>query len=130
MEIAQNYQSDAEELFRKWLDRTVEILERERFAKKVEDSRKLKESLRGVVVQVAANELGGQIHFLTRGRFVDMGAGRKRKIEQVNSRQRRKTRRPKKWYSPVFYGRLNDLEGALGIKLMERSSEAFTKTLV
>lgn len=129
MESAEKYQSEAEVIFRRWLDNTVKILEQERAKLKVEDKKGLKDSLRGKVIQMAANELGGQIYFLTRGRFVDMGAGRKKSITRFGE-DPKKMRKPKKWYSRPFYGRLNDLQGALGIRLMEQGIEAIRKGLI
>lgn len=129
MDASDDYRSEAEIIFRKWLSKTVEILEEERVRLKVQDSKKLKKSLRQTVINVAADVLGGEIHFLTRGRFVDMGAGRKRKAAQLRTRKRIKKRKPKKWYSPAFYGRLNDLQGALGVQLMEKSLQAIRDEL-
>jgi hypothetical protein len=56
--------------------------------------------------------------FELQGRFVDMGAGRGVKAGTV------KAARAKKWYSPIFYGRVNALQGGLGFKIMEQSATA------
>jgi hypothetical protein len=64
------------------------------------------------------------------GRFVDMGVGRGHSIEDkagkaaaMDQIEKRKGRNPKKWYR-IFFARLNALEGAIGIKVMEKSVEA------
>jgi hypothetical protein len=133
METPEKFATEAESIFRKWLDKTIEALEYERIKLKVQDSKDLKDSLRSTVMQVAEGELGGQIHFLTRGRFVDAGKGRQRKVSALDysatSERRIKQRKPKKWYSRTFYGKLNDLQGAVGIRLMERSLESFRNQL-
>ena len=130
MQSSKNYRTEAEIIFRKWLEDTVEVLEKERARLKVKKKEALKNSLRQVVISIASDELGGEIHFLTRGRFVDMGAGRRRSVDALSIRKKPKKRKAKKWYSPAFYGRLNDLQGVLGIKLMERSLEAIRQGIL
>ncbi len=101
----------------RWLKRTQEVLLLELERKNVKDTQALKRS-----IQTRMSEEGpfirAEIAFLTRGRFVDMGAGRKAKVQALSKRK------PKKWYSPAFYGRLNMLQGALGLQMMEEAVSA------
>jgi hypothetical protein len=68
--------------------------------------------------------------FLKEGRFVDMGAGRGSKIEsqkgnrEIITGKARKTRKPKKWYSRPFYGRLYALQGVMGANISEQAISA------
>lgn len=69
-----------------------------------------------------------ELVMLRRGRFVDMGVGRGVPIEKVKaprqrSRGAKRKRRAKKFYSKPFYGRLNDLQGAVGYKMMEEAQQ-------
>lgn len=66
------------------------------------------------------------------GRFVDMGVGRGHAIEDRAGKaalmdeisgKAKSTRKPKKWYR-IFFARLNALEGAVGLKVMEKGVEA------
>jgi hypothetical protein len=51
METPEKFATEAESIFRKWLDKTIEALEYERI--KLKDSKDLKNSLRSTVMQVA-----------------------------------------------------------------------------
>jgi hypothetical protein len=53
METPEKFATEAESIFRKWLDKTIEALEYERIKLKVQDSKDLKDSLRSTVMQVA-----------------------------------------------------------------------------
>lgn len=69
----------------------------------------------------SGNKIQASMIFELQGRFVDMGAGRGVKAGSV------KAARAKKWYSPVFYGRMNALQGGLGFKIMEQASANLKK---
>jgi hypothetical protein len=111
-----------------WFKRTEYILRLELKKWKVNDTSELDRSIQQEVHQRANDLLEGQLEFLVRGRFVDMGAGRKSKV--LESRETNgqllapKGRKPKKWYSRAFYGRINDLQGVLGYKLMESAIQS------
>jgi len=116
-------------LSRRWLARTKEVLARERNKLGVDDTLELKQS-----VKTRQENNFPMIKLLLlmklRGRFVDMGAGRNyRKIQSMENNRSRIRRRPKKWYSRPFYGRLNDLQGAIGYKMMEQALESTTRNL-
>ena len=130
MEIAENFNSEAEEIFRRWADTTLKILLRQIDKKKVKDTEKLRKSLSVKIVEIGEGFLSGEFSFMPRGRFVDMGAGRKRAFNPYESTyQKAKERKPKKWYSRPFWGRLNDLEGVMGIELMEYAVKAIKQEL-
>ncbi len=116
------------DLLTRWTDRTLLILEREIERWRINDSGDLKRSLESEVRKKSAEILESQIEFLVRGRFVDMGAGRGQRANGIESRAGNRAlasasagRKPKRWYSRAFWGRLNDLQGALGYSLMESS---------
>ena len=93
-------------------------------------------------VQAQGAKVVASHSFLTYGRFVDMGAGPGRegdrgaptiaravaKLENrdanralvaTNRSQAKKVRRPKKFYSVIFYGRLNALMGVVSGQMQE-----------
>jgi hypothetical protein len=100
----------------RWAERTLEKLTLEIDRKKVIDTTSLRSSLQARISE-GGNVITAEISFLVRGRFVDMGAGRKAKILALSKRK------PKKWYSPTIYRRLNVIQGALGLQMMEDSLE-------
>jgi hypothetical protein len=83
---------------------------------------KLKDSIRTNIYK-DGDMIVGEISFPVYGRFVDMGAGRRAKVEALSMRK------PKKWYSPTFYKRLNVLQGAIGIQIMEDSLKAIKNAI-
>jgi len=114
---------DLIKLLTRWTERTDYILRLERKKLNVNSSGALDKSQEYKVRQISDALLESQIEFLVRGRFVDMGAGgRARKLETREGNARlvgAKGRKPKKWYSRAYWGRINDLQGAIGFKLME-----------
>ncbi|REE01106.1 hypothetical protein [Marinoscillum furvescens] len=68
--------------------------------------------------------LEGEFTMLTYGRYVDMGVGRGKSLGMstrgsLDLDKGRKARKPKKWYSKTFYGRLYDLYGAIGYQISQ-----------
>lgn len=120
--------SEILKILTRWTERTNMVLERERERLKVGKSGKLDRSFKTRVLTVSQDVFESQIDFLLRGRFVDMGAGRSGKIEsQASNRalmEEKSGRKPKKWYSRAYYGRLNDLQGVLGYQLMESAIQS------
>lgn len=119
------------QVFTRWFERTEYLLKLERTKLGVRKSGALDESQESDVRQASNSLLVGELSFLVRGRFVDMGAGKKaRKLEsretngQLIDGKSPKPRKPKKWFSRTFYGRLNDLQGVLGYKLMQSAIDA------
>jgi hypothetical protein len=112
----------------RWFDRTEYILRLEKRKLDIGITEELDKSLNTAVHQRANDLLVGELEFLVRGRFVDMGAGRKRKVLESRDGNgdllKVKKRKPKKWYSRAFYGRINDLQGVLGYKLMESAIDS------
>lgn len=127
MAVDKGYPSEAEALFQRWLERTEQILKGEMRRLEVRDSGDLRRGLRARL-EKDGRILKGELSFLLRGRFVDMGAGRWQRAHEF-SRRRKGGRQPKKWYSPAFYGRLDSLMGALGIEMMEEAMEKATQEL-
>lgn len=112
-----------------WTARTELVLRLQKKRLGVDDTQELDKSLSGKVRELGDAMLEAELNFLVRGRFVDMGAGRARKIESRDTnadliRGKSKTRKPKKWYSRAYYGRINDLQGIIGYQLMESAIRA------
>lgn len=107
----------------RWLKRTQDVLLEEIDRLEVKESGDLKRGLSAKVTERGEGIIHAEISFLTRGRFVDMGAGSGSKAKGLNKRK------AKKWYSPAFYGRLSYLQGALGYAIMEEASLAITSNI-
>lgn len=109
------------DILTRWTERTNFLMRRQREVLGVNNDGPLSKSQKYRVRQLSNAVLESETEFLVRGRFVDMGAGRRSsKIEtREGNAQKLKVRRPKKWYSKTFWGRLNDLQGVLGYRLME-----------
>jgi hypothetical protein len=112
-----------------WMRRTEVIFRREITRLRIGDTKDLEQSIEHEVQRKSESMLEGAFEFLIHGRFVDMGAGKgARKLEtREGNRQllsKGKGRRPKKWYSRAFWGRLNDLQGVLGYRMMESSIDS------
>jgi len=58
---------------------------------------------------------------------VDMGAGKQ--STQENYRLISTGRKPKKWYSPIFFGRLGKLRGAIGYQMSEQVIQSIRQEL-
>ncbi len=124
-----------EQLFRRWLAKTVdERMVQELKKRGIGVTDELQQSLRQNMRRLAEGYLQGNITFDESGRFVDMGSSRgysfgKRTSQGTFDDSDRGTsfkrsargRRPKPWYSKTLYGRLNDLQGAIGYEMMEQS---------
>lgn len=122
------------QVFTQWMRRTELIFHREISRLRIGDTKDLDQSIEHDVKQRSQAMLEGAFEFLIRGRFVDMGAGRgARKLEtREGNRQlltKGKGRRPKKWYSRAFWGRLNDLQGVLGYRMMESAIDSVKEPL-
>ena len=116
-------------LSRRWLKLTQQVLHRERVKLSVDDTGDLKRSVK-TREENHFPMIKLLLLFKLRGRFVDMGAGRNyRKIQSMENNRKRIKRKPKKWYSRPFYGRLNDLQGAIGYKMMEQTLDTTVRAL-
>lgn len=131
---------DVEVLFNQWLKKTVAYHRVAISRLKVQDTEALDRSIRSELRRLGTGYLQGTISFLEHGRFQDMGSGRGYSFGQKTSRGqydmdeprkgRIQGRKPKKWYGKVLYGRLNDLQGAIGYQLMEQAIDTVKKELV
>lgn len=121
------------QLFDRWLSKTMSILEYELTKRGIGITDDLRQSLQDEVTQLADGYVRGEVSFLTRGRMVDMGAGRgysaggKRIGTKLTRGQKR--RKPNQWYSRAMYGRLNDLMGAVGFTIMEEAIDSIKRPL-
>lgn len=113
-----------------WFRRTEYVLDREIVRWKLQDTTELQRSLRQQVKQRSAEMLEGELEFLVRGRFQDMGAGRGSRRSGFETRDGNREllspskRKPKRWYSRTFWGRINDLQGVLGYRMMESAIDS------
>ncbi|MCJ8334931.1 MAG: hypothetical protein MJH10_11870 [Epibacterium sp.] len=129
--LTEAYSNETDAFFEQWLRRTVAIMEGRIRDMGIGDTDDLRDSLAHEMRRLSTGYLEGEISFLERGRFVDMGSGRgysfgKSHRTDLHAQGREaKGRKPKKWYGRVFYGRLNDLQGAVGLKLMDAVTEGF-----
>ena len=122
-------------MVQEWAARTDQILHAQLKAMGIGISDELFNSLRNRVYQQAGATIGYDLSFLMRGRYRDMGAGRRRKIESIHSNgdiirgQKKGGRRPKKWYSRAFYGRLSALNGVVSARIAEQAISAIINPL-
>lgn len=125
--------NEVRKLMDRWVAKTTAIMKEEMQKKGIGITDDLAKSLSSEVTALADGYIQGEFSFLVRGRFVDMGAGNGYKNalsrDSGSIKRGRKLRKPKKWYSRVFYGRLSDLRGAVGYKIMEEAIGAVTKPL-
>lgn len=116
------------QILTKWFARTEMVLRIEKRKLRVDKTYALERSLSSEIRQKTNEILEGELNFLIRGRFVDMGAGKKaNKLESRDGNGRLlkvKARKPKVWYSKAWYGRINDLQGVLGYKMMESAIDS------
>lgn len=103
-----------------WAFYTSKLLANKRRQLKVYDSGDL-EASEGYTVGSVGSMIRVEFFFLARGRWVDMGAGRKPNLNgrYQASTETPKGRKPKKHYSKPFYGRLNSLNEALSTQVAE-----------
>lgn len=124
-----------------WADRTDQVLLQMLRRYDVGITEDLYNSVRSRVYALSSALIGYDLSFLLRGRYRDMGAGRGRgkdksvKLESsttnreiIRSRGRTKLK-PAPWFSKPFYGRLNMLQGVIGMKAMEQSIQVVRNQL-
>ena len=105
-----------------WASNLERNLKRSIRLKKVKDTDSLLRGLR-TEVEASGDSVVVNTIFKTYGRFVDMGTGRATStgIESAETNRLFLTgRKPKKWYSPVFFGSIYNLYGAIGAKVAEQ----------
>lgn len=117
------------DIFRKWMDKTEEVFRYEIGQRNIGITNELLESMKSKVIYLADGYVKGEFQFLTRGRFVDMGAGRGQRAVKGRGRRGSRGRKPKRWYSPTLYGRLNDLQGVVGHAIMEQAVHSVIGTI-
>ncbi|WBL42406.1 hypothetical protein PBT90_20360 [Algoriphagus halophytocola] len=134
--MAENPISEIQSYVQSWADRTDQVLLQMMKRLGVGITEELFKSVQSRVYAQASAMIGYDLSFLTYGRFRDMNVGRGRgkdlslKFESTTTNREiiqgknRKRSKVAKWYSRPFYGRLNALEGAIGIQMMEQSIRA------
>jgi hypothetical protein len=129
-------------LAQEWAGRTDKAMLSEYSRLGIGYANKLEPSIKSQVLQGEAGRINIETSFLIYGRFVDMGAGpgqarlatarKTAKLENAaNNRARARGkpqdgpqgRKPKKFYSPIFYGRLNALMGVVSGSMVEQAIE-------
>ena len=109
-------------VFQNWANKTVEVLREQIKAKNIKETDALLRSLSTKLSQQTGGTFSAQFWFNTYGRFVDMGVGRKRKIEtQASNREvwKSKGRKPKKWYSRPINARIHRLREIVTLDVAE-----------
>ena len=134
--MAENPFTEIKSYVHSWADTTDQVLHTQLKRHGIGITEELFKSVQSKVYAKASEIIGYDLSFLTYGRFRDMNVGRgrgkslslkfestttNREIIQGKNRKRTKTA---KWYSSPFYGRLNVLEGVIGIQMMEQSIRA------
>lgn len=125
--MAEQASSEVERLFRRWLNKTVQVYSEEIAKMKIGDSGDLVRSVDKHFRRLSEGYIEGTISFDEYGRYVDMGSGRgysfgKRIGAEETGRRNRSGRKKKPFHGRAFYGRLNSLQGAIGYELMEQAS--------
>ncbi|SDK34223.1 hypothetical protein SAMN05421823_102504 [Catalinimonas alkaloidigena] len=120
------------QLVEDWAHRTDQLLHDSLRRRNIGVSEALYASLFMQVTARAGGMIGVDLSFLLRGRFVDIGAGRARKLHSQNHYRQaygKTGRRPKKWYSRPFYGRLHALNNVLMAEITEEALDSITTDL-
>lgn len=107
-----------------WANRTEEILKKEIDRLDINDTEALRKGLHSIVKQ-EANKTIIELKFKKYGRFVDIGIKSKKQtreklVNKLLGKKKKKKGNEKKWYSPVWYGRVAKLYGAIGFDLVEK----------
>ncbi len=129
-------QSEIYILFSRWLTKTEAILRHELRKRKIGVTDDLFKELTTDIQVRGQAVLEGNLTMLTRGRFIDMGVGRGHSLGgsrgsfDLDSGRTRKGRKPKKWYSRPWHGRLHSLYGAIGYSLVEQSIASIKDPIV
>lgn len=116
-----------------WAERTELVLKESIKKLGIGVTDELYSSLSTQVIQKGGELIDINLTFLARGRFVDMGAGqgyKKGVFESMASNKEKLIgRKPKKWYSKPFYGRINALMGITGATISEQAVRAIIEPL-
>ncbi|MFN3802471.1 hypothetical protein [Belliella pelovolcani] len=128
-----NFNKEVFKILTEWTDRTDMLLRKIRKSMNIGKSGDLENSQKKAVHQLSEAKLESVLEFLLRGRFIDMGVGRgSSKLESREGNAQLlgvKSRKPKRWYSRAYWGRLYDLQGVLGYQLMESAIQAIINPL-
>jgi hypothetical protein len=134
--MSANHFSEVEQFFARWMQKNEDIWRAEMRKLDIGDSQELYQSFHHTIRHLANGFLEGDQSFETHGRFVDMGVGRGRGKDDWEAGRLddwgsgRKGRKAKPWYNKVLYGRINDLMGATGARIMEKAVSITRKSLL
>lgn len=111
-------------LARSWANRTEEILKKEIDRLDINDTEALRKGLHSIV-KSEANKTIIELKFKKYGRYVDIGIKSKKQtreklVSELLGSKKKKQKNSKRWYSPVWYGRVAKLYGAIGFDLVEK----------
>jgi hypothetical protein len=118
-----------------WAKRTEAILKDQIKKQGIGVTDALYNSIKSKVFEKADLLIEAQFNFLKEGRFVDMGAGRGKMESQAGNKalltggKANGGRKPKKWYSRPFYGRLYALNGIIGAAISEQAVKSVVASL-
>ena len=122
------FENEVERLVNRWIHRTVELSRQEMVKMDIGFEGDLERGLSAHYRKLADGYIETGLIFGDSGRYVDMGSGRGysfgksiRANFDSESTRRKSGRKKKPWIGRVVYARVNDLQGAVGFKMMERS---------
>lgn len=117
-----------------YMRRVVEAMRREIVKRNVIDTGELLKSLSYAVYQKAVGDGSAGLSFAEWGRMIDMGVGRGHPLGGLKATREAlgedsKGRKPRKFYSPIAYGKLNGLMGDLLYGYTEETKAIIKKEL-
>ena len=118
----------------RWLDRVEKQLRASAIRKDLREDNVLIPSIRAELEYATDKELRGAVEFALHGRFVELSKHRANTLDVASQRaaQVEGGKSKKKgiiWWSKIFYGMLNSLQGAIGIHYAEQALTELTKEL-
>lgn len=123
-----------EGFFRDWWEYTMQRLARSLDKKNVRFSQGSADDFVKNSIQIMApGVFAGHVTFRVSGAFVDMGVGKGRSLADARaagkstaeSQHATRRRTAKKWYSPVFYGRIYWMQGVVSTKVIDSAMKNF-----
>lgn len=114
-----SFNPETEKFFRRWVRITEQHLMQSLDRHKIHYTGDLKKGLRARISD-RGDKLLAEFYFKSYGRFVDMGVGSMFESTESNRDIILGERKSKPWYSKPFFGRLNNLRGAIGYQMMEQ----------
>jgi len=113
----QTLNPEIRKLLRAWLAKTKRLLIAEAKRMDVHESGEFQRTIHARVRE-SGQEFLAELEMNASGRFVDMGVGRGVPIQTVG-KTKGTLRKAKRFYSPVWYGRVHTLYSALSFRMVE-----------